>query len=55
MLSERPYPVYEAASNVNNYPEEKVLEAIRWMLDNEQIAQDEHGYIHLRNQLEMDI
>lgn len=55
MLSERPYPVYEAASNVNNYPEEKVLEAIRWMLDNEQIAQDEHGYIYLRNQLEMDI
>jgi len=55
MLTVRPYPVYEAAANVNNFPEEKVLEAIRWMLDNEQIEQDENGYLQLRNQLEIDI
>ncbi|MDY0078599.1 MAG: ATP-dependent DNA helicase RecQ [Bacteroidales bacterium] len=55
MLSIRPYPVYEAASSVNNFPEEKVLEAIRWMLDNEQIMQDENGYIQLKDQLEIDL
>ncbi|MDA3942356.1 MAG: RecQ family ATP-dependent DNA helicase [Bacteroidetes bacterium] len=55
LLATRPYPVYEAASSVSLFPEEKVLEAIRWMLDNKQIEKDENGYLHLKNQLRIDV
>ena len=42
-LKKRVVPLYEAPSLAKNYLEEKVLETIRWMLDNGVIEQDENG------------
>jgi ATP-dependent DNA helicase, RecQ family len=42
-LKERPLPVYGAVMLCKNNPEDEVLDAIRWMLDNDIIAKDENG------------
>ena len=42
-LKKRVVPVYETPSLAKNYLEEKVLETVRWMLDNGTIEQDENG------------
>ena len=42
-LKKRVVPLYETPSLAKNYLEEKVLETVRWMLDNGTIEQDENG------------
>ena len=42
-LKKRVVPLYETPSLAKNYFEEKVLETVRWMLDNGTIEQDENG------------
>ena len=42
-LKKRVIPLYETPSLAKNYLEEKVLETVRWMLDNGTIEQDENG------------
>ena len=42
-LRKRVVPLYETPSLAKNYLEEKVLETVRWMLDNGTIEQDENG------------
>lgn len=44
-VAERPYSIYEATSSIVSISEEKVLDAIRWMLDNQLITQDKNGYL----------
>ena len=42
-LKKRIVPLYETPSLAKNYLEEKVLETVRWMLDNGIIEQDANG------------
>lgn len=42
-LKKRTVPLYETPSLAKNYLEEKVLETVRWMLDNGIVEQDENG------------
>ena len=42
-LKKRVVPLYETPSLAKNYLEKKVLETVRWMLDNGIIEQDENG------------
>ena len=42
-LKKRVVPLYETPSLAKNFLEEKVLETVRWMLDNGTIEQDENG------------
>ena len=42
-LKKRVVPLYETPSLAKNHLEEKVLETVRWMLDNGTIEQDENG------------
>lgn len=51
LLRLRPYPLYEASAAIREYPEEKVLTAIRWLLDNKQLVKDEHDHLRIRTQL----
>ena len=53
-LVERPYPIFETIELFDNMDEEKVLDAIQWMLDNEMIMKDQNGYLHTKSkQLEI--
>jgi ATP-dependent DNA helicase RecQ len=54
LLNQRAYPLYEAISGVPEYPEEKVLEAIRWMIDNRILVKDEHDHLAIRRQLDIE-
>ena len=49
-LKKRVVPLYETPSLAKNYLEEKVLETVRWMLDNGIIEQDENGNLKDKNQ-----
>ncbi len=40
MLLRRPYPVYEAVQTVEGFPDEKVLMAVRWMIDKQMLTKD---------------
>lgn len=52
-VAERPYPIYEATSSIVSMSEEKVLDAIRWMIDNGLITKDKNGYLYpKKDQLE---
>lgn len=51
LLRERPYPLYEATSSIREYPEEKILTAIRWLLDNKQLTKDASDHLRIRTQL----
>lgn len=51
LLLQRSYPVFEASSSIQPFPEEKVLEAIRYLIDIKKIRQDEHGYLSWKTQL----
>lgn len=53
-LSIRSFPLFEAVSIVSQYPEEKVMEAIRWMLDNKILIKDEHEHLMFRRQLDIE-
>lgn len=49
-LKKRVVPLYETPSLAKNYLEEKVLETVRWMLDNGVIVQDENGNLKEKQQ-----
>ena len=49
-LKKRVVPLYETPSLAKNYLEEKVLETVRWMLDNGLIEQDENGNLKEKQQ-----
>ncbi len=53
LLQVRPYPLYEAVSMVPDYPETKVLEAIRWMLENKRLHKDANDNLIIRTQLDI--
>ena len=48
-LNKRVVPLFETPSLAKNYLEEKVLETVRWMLDNGIIEQDENGNLRAQN------
>ena len=48
-LNKRVVPLFETPSLAKNYLEEKVLETVRWMLDNGIIEQDENGNLIAQN------
>lgn len=48
-LKKRVVPLFETPSLAKNYLEEKVLETVRWMLDNGIIEQDENGNLIAQN------
>lgn len=50
LLNERPYPLYEAVKQVEGFSEEKVLSAIRWMIDNNVLEKDQDDRITYRFQ-----
>ncbi len=52
-LAERPMPLFEAVKLIDGYSEEKVLSAIRWMIDNQVIRRDEDDRLRLNQQLGM--
>ena len=49
-LKKRVVPLYETPSLAKTYLEEKVLETVRWMLDNNLIEQDENGNLKEKQQ-----
>ncbi len=53
LLSDRPYPLYEAIAATEGFPEEKVLAAIRWMLENRILEKDESERLRIRKQLDI--
>jgi ATP-dependent DNA helicase RecQ len=52
-LQQRPHPVYELVHEIDFYSDEKILEAIRWMLDNKLLQKDENDNLKWRTQLEI--
>jgi ATP-dependent DNA helicase RecQ len=52
LLLDRPYPVFELVSEIDFYKDEKILEAIRWLIDNKVIQKDENDNLIWRKQLE---
>jgi ATP-dependent DNA helicase RecQ len=53
ILFTRPYPVYELISVIDFYTDEKILEAIRWLIDNKILQKDENENLIWRKQLEI--
>lgn len=53
LLNERPYPLFEIVDAVEGYPEEKVMQAIRWMLENRLIIKDQTERLTIRKQLDI--
>ncbi|NOU45561.1 MAG: hypothetical protein HOO86_00680, partial [Bacteroidales bacterium] len=49
----RAYPVFELVSAIDFYTEEKILEAVRWLIDNKIILKDENDNLIWRKQLEI--
>lgn len=47
-LREDSLPVYDVVNKIKNHHEAKVIEAIRWMLDNEIIEQNEKGELKIK-------
>lgn len=47
-LREDSMPVYDVVNKIKNHHEAKVIEAIRWMLDNEIIEQNEKGKLKIK-------
>lgn len=47
-LREDSMPVYDVVNKIKNHHEAKVIEAIRWMLDNEIIDQNEKGELKIK-------
>lgn len=47
-LREDSMPVYDVVNKIKNHHEAKVIEAIRWMLDNEIIEQNEKGELKIK-------
>ena len=52
-LKKRIVPLYETPSLAKNHLEEKVLETVRWMLDNGVIEQDENGNLREKRQVSL--
>jgi len=53
LLRNRPYPIFELVAEVEFYTDEKILEAIRWLLDNKVLQKDENDNVMWRKQLEI--
>jgi ATP-dependent DNA helicase RecQ len=53
LLLNRAYPVFELVSAIDFYTEEKILEAVRWLIDNKIILKDENDNLIWRKQLEI--
>lgn len=53
LLQGRPYPLFEILAEVQGYPEEKVLTALRWMLDKRILEKDASERIIFRKQLDI--
>lgn len=47
-LREDSMPIYDVVNKIKNHHEAKVIEAIRWMLDNEIIEQNEKGELKIK-------
>ncbi len=47
LLATRSYPIAELMSKIDFYADEKVMEAIRWLLDNRQIQKDENDQLFI--------
>jgi hypothetical protein len=54
LIQQRPYPLFEAVSVVSEYPEAKVLEAIRWLLEHKILKKDANGNLTMQTQLNFD-
>ncbi len=52
LLKQRPYPLFEAVSRIEGYSEEKVLSAIRWMIENKLIVNDASDRLLINSQLD---
>lgn len=46
-LKENSAPIYEVVNNIKTYKEEKIVETIRWMVDNNIISQDDKGKLSI--------
>ena len=46
-LKENNAPIYEVVNNIKTYKEEKIVETIRWMVDNNIIRQDDKGKLSI--------
>lgn len=46
-LKENSAPIYEVINNIRTYKEEKIVETIRWMVDNNIIRQDDKGKLSI--------
>lgn len=46
-LKENSAPIYEVVNNIKTYKEEKIVETIRWMVDNNIIRQDDKGKLSI--------
>ncbi len=46
-LKENSAPIYEVINNIKTYKEEKIVETIRWMVDNNIIRQDDKGKLSI--------
>ncbi len=53
MLRERPYPLFEIVAEVEGYSEEKVLLAIRWLLENRVLQKDDSERLVFRKQMDI--
>ncbi len=49
----RPYPVFELVNEFDFYSDEKILEALRWMLDNKLLVKDANDNLVWRKQMEI--
>lgn len=54
LLDQRPYPLFEALPKIEGYKEEKILMAIRWMLENRLIEKDSTERLTIKKQLGFD-
>lgn len=46
-LKENSAPIYEVVNNIKTFKEEKIVETIRWMVDNNIIRQDDKGKLSI--------
>jgi ATP-dependent DNA helicase RecQ len=53
ILLQRPYPVYEAVQTVEGFPDEKVLMAVRWMIDKQLLVKDADNNLKWAAQLDI--
>lgn len=50
LLQQRPYPLFEAVRSMTGFPEEKIMIAIRWLIDNKLLIKDEDNNLSWNKQ-----